>query len=65
MHGRLPSQLERGSANPSITILKKVVSALQLKVVDFFLEGHSDENDVAMKEEDRINIRPVVSPPTF
>ena len=32
------SQLERGRANSSIMILKKVASALQMKVVDFFPE---------------------------
>ena len=50
------SQLERGLANPSIMILKKIASALQIKVVDFFLEAEIEENDVVVKEEERINI---------
>ena len=51
------SQLERGLANPSITILKKVASALRMKVVDFFLERETKGNDVACKEGERVNIR--------
>ncbi len=43
------SQLERGRANPSIMILKKIASALQVKVVDFFLEFETDRNDVVCK----------------
>lgn len=50
------SQLERGRANPSIMILKKIASALQVKLVDFFLEPEAEENDVVVKEEDRVNI---------
>ena len=51
------SQLERGRANPSIMILKKIASALQLKVVDFFLEPETDRNEVVCKEGERVNIR--------
>lgn len=50
------SQLERGRANPSIMIPKKVASALQMKVVDFFLEPETKENDVVRKERERVNI---------
>ena len=50
------SQLERGHANPSIMILKKIASALQMKVVDFFIEPETDENDVVLKEKERVNI---------
>ncbi len=49
------SQLERGYANPSVMILKKIASALQMKVVDFFLESEAD-NDVVLKEDERVNI---------
>ena len=55
--GAYLSQLERGHANPSIMILKKIASALQLKVVDFFLEPGTEENDVVCKETERVNIR--------
>ena len=51
------SQLERGHANPSIMILKKIASALQMKVIDFFLEPETEENDVVCKEAERANIR--------
>jgi transcriptional regulator with XRE-family HTH domain len=51
------SQLERGHANPSIMVLKRIASALQMKVVDFFLEPESDENNVVLKEEERVNIK--------
>ena len=51
------SQLERGRANPSIMILKKIASALQVKVVDFFLESEIYENDVVCQEGERVNIR--------
>ena len=51
------SQLERGRANPSIMILKKIASALQVKVVDFFLEVETDRNDVVCKERERVNIQ--------
>ncbi len=51
------SQLERGRANPSIMILKKIASALQMKVVDFFVEPETMENDVVCKEGERIDIR--------
>jgi transcriptional regulator with XRE-family HTH domain len=51
------SQLERGRANPSIMILKKIASALEMKVVDFFLEPETQGNDVVCKETERVDIR--------
>lgn len=50
------SQLERGHANPSIMILKKIATALQIKIVDFFFDSEIDENDVVLKEKERANI---------
>lgn len=50
------SQLERGHANPSIMVLKGIAEALQVKVVDFFLEHETGENDVVLKEKERVNI---------
>jgi len=50
------SQLERGHANPSITTLKKIAQALQVRVVDFFLESEREENDVVLDEKERVNI---------
>ena len=51
------SQLERGHANPSIMVLKRIAQALQVKVVDFFLEQETEENDVVLKEKERVNIK--------
>jgi transcriptional regulator with XRE-family HTH domain len=48
------SQMERGLANPSVMILKSVASALGIKIVDFFLEPQAGENDVVLKEADRV-----------
>ncbi len=50
------SQLERGYANPSVMILKKIASALQVKVVDFFLESEANEHDMVLKENERVRI---------
>ena len=50
------SQLERGLANPTIAILKKIASALGVKVVDFFLEPETNGDDVVLKEDERVNI---------
>jgi transcriptional regulator with XRE-family HTH domain len=50
------SQLERGHANPSIMVLKGIAEALQVKVVDFFLEHETGECDVVLKEKERVNI---------
>jgi len=50
------SQLERGHANPSIMVLKGIAEALQIKVVDFFLEQETGENDVVLREKERVNI---------
>jgi transcriptional regulator with XRE-family HTH domain len=51
------SQLERGLANPTVMILKKIASALQVQVVDFFLEPKNEENEVVLKEKERVNIK--------
>jgi transcriptional regulator with XRE-family HTH domain len=51
------SQLERGLANPSIMILKKIASALGIQVVDLFLEDKSGENEVVMPVSDRVNMK--------
>lgn len=54
--GAYLSQLERGRANPSIMILKKVATALQIKVVDFFLEDENKAHDMVLREKERVNI---------
>lgn len=50
------SQLERGLANPSVMILKKIATALSVRVADFFVEPEPNENDVVLKEKDRVNM---------
>jgi len=50
------SQLEKGHANPSLMILKKIASALAVKVVDLFVEPETEEDEVVMKEGGRMNI---------
>jgi transcriptional regulator with XRE-family HTH domain len=52
-----PSQLERGRTNPSFMILKKIASALRVKVVDFFLEPEIEENDVVCEAGERVKKR--------
>ncbi len=41
-------QLWRRRADPAIIMLRKIASALQTKVVDFFLDSHH-ENDVVLR----------------
>ena len=36
--------------------MKKIAQALQVKVVDFFLESEPEENDVVLGEDERVNI---------
>ena len=50
------SQLERGLANPSLMILKKIAAAFQVKIIDFFLESRTEENDVILKKDERVDI---------
>jgi transcriptional regulator with XRE-family HTH domain len=50
------SQLERGLINPSIMTLKKIASALQVNIVDFFTQSTPEENDVILTEKERVNI---------
>ncbi len=50
------SQLERGLANPSLMILKKIASALETNIVNLFLESESNEDEVVLKENERVNL---------
>jgi transcriptional regulator with XRE-family HTH domain len=50
------SQLERGLANPSVMILKKIAAALQIKVVDFFLEPEANGGDIVTRCNERVTI---------
>jgi transcriptional regulator with XRE-family HTH domain len=50
------SQIERGRANPSLMILKKISSALDVNVVDFFVCSETTNNDVVINEAERISM---------
>ena len=52
----LISQFERGKADPSISMLKKIAKALNVNIVDFFMRSMNDE-DVITKVQDRIDIQ--------
>jgi transcriptional regulator with XRE-family HTH domain len=52
----LISQLERGKTDPSISMLKKIARALNVNIVDFFMNSTHDE-DVVTRTSDRIDIQ--------
>jgi transcriptional regulator with XRE-family HTH domain len=52
----LISQLERDKADPSISMLKKIAKALNVNIVDFFMESVKDE-DIVTGKKDRIDIQ--------
>lgn len=47
------SQIENGRVSPSIASLKRIASALQTKITDFFVEGQ-DSDPVVLKPNQRI-----------
>ena len=52
----LISQLERGKADPSISMLKRIAEALNVNIVDFFMKRANSE-DVVMHKESRVVIQ--------
>lgn len=52
----LISQVERGKADPSISMLKRIAKALGVNIVDFFMISVNDE-DVVTGAKDRIDIQ--------
>jgi transcriptional regulator with XRE-family HTH domain len=52
----LISQLERGKADPSISMLKKIAKALNVNIVDFFMTD-IDHGDIVTKAKDRVDIQ--------
>jgi transcriptional regulator with XRE-family HTH domain len=52
----LISQLEHGKADPSISMLKKIASALEANIVDFFMKDINHE-DVVTHVNDRVVIQ--------
>ena len=49
------SQIERGKVSPSIATLKQIADSLNVRIVDFFIDQHSD-NDIVTPEDERIVI---------
>jgi transcriptional regulator with XRE-family HTH domain len=49
------SQIENGRVSPSIASLKRIASALQSKITDFFVEGQ-DDDPVVLKQDQRITL---------
>jgi transcriptional regulator with XRE-family HTH domain len=52
----LISQVERGKADPSISMLKRIAKALDVNIVDFFMKSVNDE-DVVTGVDDRVDIQ--------
>jgi len=52
----LISQLERGKADPSISTLKKIASALNANIVDFFMMATTDD-DIVTRVKERVDIQ--------
>ena len=50
------SQIENELADPSIAALKKISMALEVKLVDFFIED-SVEDDIVLKKDQHIQIK--------
>lgn len=50
------SQLERDKTDPSISMLKKIAKALNVNIVDFFMESAKNE-DIVTGKKDRIDIQ--------
>ena len=52
------SQIEHGKSEPSISMLKKLANALNVNIVDFFIDSNSlNEDFVHIREKDRIDIK--------
>ncbi len=52
----LISQLERGKADPSISMLKRIAKGLNVNIIDFFMTC-SDDDDVVTRLDERIDIQ--------
>jgi transcriptional regulator with XRE-family HTH domain len=49
------SQIENGRVSPSISSLKKIASALQTKITDFFVETQ-DDDPVVLRPDQRVTL---------
>lgn len=52
----LISQIERGKADPSISTLKKIASALNANIVDFFMTATADD-DIVTRVKERVDMQ--------
>ncbi len=53
----LISQLENNRVDPSISMLKRIAKALDVNIVDFFMDESLNHEDVVTRAEDRVNIQ--------
>jgi transcriptional regulator with XRE-family HTH domain len=53
----LISQLENNKVDPSISMLKRIAKALDGNIVDFFMDGSLNHEDVVTKAQDRVDIQ--------
>jgi transcriptional regulator with XRE-family HTH domain len=53
----LISQLENNRVDPSISMLKRIAKALDVNIVDFFMDESLNHEDVVTKAKDRVDIQ--------
>jgi transcriptional regulator with XRE-family HTH domain len=51
------SQIENGVASPSISVLKRIATALEIKLVDLFITPGTEEDDVVTKRGEGCKIK--------
>jgi transcriptional regulator with XRE-family HTH domain len=53
----LISQLENNKVDPSISMLKRIAKALDVNIVDFFMDESMNHEDVVTRAKDRVDIQ--------
>jgi transcriptional regulator with XRE-family HTH domain len=53
----LISQLENNKVDPSISMLKRIAKALDVNIVDFFMDESLNNEDVVTRAKDRVDIQ--------
>ncbi len=53
----LISQLEHNRVDPSISMLKKIARALDVNIVDFFMDENLNHEDVVTREKERVDMQ--------
>jgi transcriptional regulator with XRE-family HTH domain len=51
------SQIERGIVSPSISVLKRIATALEIKLVDLFLVSEDDGDNIVVKKGESFKIK--------